>query len=369
MLALAIAGGCGKSEDKKAVTQVAAKVNSTEITVHQINAILARTPNIKPEVAERAKREILDRLIDQELAKQEAMAKKLDRSPNVVPALEAARSEILARAHLEQLVAALPKPKPEETKKYYGEHPELFAQRRVFNIEEIVVESTEGMSAALAAQVKKSRSMQEIAEWLKTRGAKFAANRGVRTAEQIPLESLPSLQEMKDGEIRVFEAAGGGQQVIRVVASRTVPVDEATAAPRIQQFLFAQRSREAIAKEMKQIKQKAKIEYMGEFAAGAAEAEAKAKAETEAKAKARAEAKAKAESETRAREEELAKARRAAEAKNKEEAEARAKEQESSRARRAAEAKAREAGSKAAQSKPAQPLTPEMEKGLRGVIR
>jgi EpsD family peptidyl-prolyl cis-trans isomerase len=62
VLALALAGGCGKSDDKKA-TQVAAKVNSDEITVHQIDNVLARTPNITAENASIAKKQILDRLI------------------------------------------------------------------------------------------------------------------------------------------------------------------------------------------------------------------------------------------------------------------------------------------------------------------
>jgi len=41
MLAVAVAAGCGKTDDKKAASQVAAKVNSDEITVYQINGILA----------------------------------------------------------------------------------------------------------------------------------------------------------------------------------------------------------------------------------------------------------------------------------------------------------------------------------------
>src|SRR5436190_22714847 len=90
-----ICGGCGKgdkkADEKKAPSQVAAKVNATEITVSQINNVLSRTPNVTPEVANQAKREILNKLVDQELAKEQAIASKLDRSPNVVQAMEAAK--------------------------------------------------------------------------------------------------------------------------------------------------------------------------------------------------------------------------------------------------------------------------------------
>lgn len=326
LIVLALAAGCSKqSDEKKIATQVAAKVNADEITVHQINNILAKTPNLAPDTADRAKREILDRLIDQQLARQKALEKKLDQSPSVVQAIESARSEILARAYLEQLAATLPRPSPEEVKKYYSEHPELFARRRVFSLEEISVAAAGDIAAGLRERAAKARTMQEIAEWLQSRSIKFAPNRGVRAAEQLPLDLLPRLQSAKDGEILVIEA-GSNIQVIRVAASKEEPVDEATAAPRIQQFLVNRRSSEAIASEMKQIKAQAKIEYAGEFVGGPAAADAKAKAEAEAKAKAMAAEKAKEETEARTRAEELSRARAAAEAKAKLEAELKAKE-------------------------------------------
>jgi EpsD family peptidyl-prolyl cis-trans isomerase len=371
MLALALIAGCGKHEGgdtKKAATQVAAKVNSTEVTVSQINNILARNQNLAPEAAERAKREILDRLIDAELAKQEAIAKKLDRSPNVVQALEAAKTEILARAYVEQVAAAQIKPTPDDVKKYYAEHPELFSQRRLYNIEEVSMPAQDGLAAKLREQVAKARSLQDIANWLKAQGIQFTANRGARSAEQLPLGLLPQLQTMKNGEMRVIEAPGG-LQVLRIAASQDAPVDEARATPVIQQFLFNQTSTEAIVKDRKQLREKAKIEYVGEFAASAAEAEAKAKAAAAAKATAAAEAKAKAEAEAQAKADEISKARAAAETISKEEAAVRAKAEAEAQARRAAEAKAqREAESKKS-GNAVQPLTPEMEKGLRGVVR
>ena len=321
-LVLALAAGCGKKDEAKKplATQVAARVNSDEITVHQVNNVLVRTPNIAPQAADRAKAEILARLIDQQLAQQQAIGKKLDRSPGVQQALEAAKTEILARAYLDQVTANLAKPTAEEVKKYYAEHPELFAQRRVFSIEEIALVADDGLAAELRSVAAKARSLKEIVDWLAARQVAFVPNRGVRTAEQIPLELLPRLQQMKDGDTQVLDA-GKNRQLIRLVGSKPEPVDEAAAAPRIQQFLANQRASEAVAKELKQLKQQAKIEYLGEFAGGAAAAEAKARAQAEAKANAAAEAKAKAEAEAQAGAAEISKARATAEAKARLEAE------------------------------------------------
>ena len=300
LLALALTTGCGKKEDAKAATQVAARVNADEITVHQVNYVLARSQNVTPEVAAQAKRDILDRLIDQHLARQKAIENKLDRSPNVMQAIEAAKSEILARAYLEQIAAAIPKTAPWETQKYYKEHPELFAQRRLFDLEELAFVAKGDVVKGLHERLSKAHSMQDIADWLQSRGVKFVANRGVRAAEQIPLEILPKVQAMKEGQIQLFEAGGERFQVIRVVAYKAEPVDEQTATPRIQQFLFNRRSSEVMAKEMKRIKEQAKIEFVGEFAPDAA-AEAKAKAEAEANARALDKAKSKTGVETQAK--------------------------------------------------------------------
>jgi EpsD family peptidyl-prolyl cis-trans isomerase len=284
LLALALTAGCDRKQDAKVATQVAARVNSDEITVHQVNNILARNPNITPEGATRSKREILDSLIDQQLARQKAVENKLDRSPGVVQALEAAKTEILARAYLEQVATAIPKTAAWEVQKYYKEHPELFAQRRLFNLEEVAFVAKSDVATGLREQLSKARSLQEIADWLQSRGVKFVVNRGVRAAEQIPLEILPKVQAMKEGQNQLFEVGSERFVAIRVVGYKAEPVDEASAAPRIQQFLLNRRTSDVIAKEMKKIKEQAKIEYVGEFAAGAT-ADAQPKAEAEAQAK------------------------------------------------------------------------------------
>ena len=325
-LAAAVTAGCGKSdqEAKAPATQVAVRVNSTEITVHQLNAALSRAPRTTPESAARLKREVLNRLIDQQLAAEQAMKRELDRTPRVVQALEAARLEILARAYVEDISRAQPAATPDEVKRYYAEHPELFARRRVYSLEEIVVAPRAGIEAGLREQVARARSLREVVAWLQQSGAPFVPNHGTRAAEQLPMELLAKVHTMKDGEMRLLET-GDRYTVVRVAASREEPVDEVAAAPRIQQYLFNRRASEEVANAMKTLKAGAAIEYFGEFAGDAAAADEKAKAEAEARSKAKAEAVAKAQAAAEARAQELAKAREAAEERSRREAEARAK--------------------------------------------
>lgn len=132
MLALVIVSGCGKKEETKTTTQVAATVNGEEITVSQVNSILSRTPGLSTEAAIKAKVEILEKLIDQNLAKQKSIETKIDRTPAVVQAIEASRNDILARAYLEKIAAALPKPSVQDVHKYYEERPELFSPNAAF---------------------------------------------------------------------------------------------------------------------------------------------------------------------------------------------------------------------------------------------
>jgi len=267
LLAAAIAAGCRSGEDAP-VSQAAARVNADEISVRAVDAALARSPNGSAPLTARAKREIVDKLIEQQLASQRAIERKLDQAPEVAQAIEAARSEILARAYLQQIADAQAGPAPEEVRKYYAAHPELFAQRRQYSLEEISVAGKSGIAAALQERVAKGASMEQIADWLKSGDGRYAVNRGVRTAEQIPLEMLPRLQAMKQGEVQVIGVGGDGAVVIRLASARAAPIDEASAAPRIRQFLLKRRSSEAIAMEMKRLRNEARIEYLGKFGDG-----------------------------------------------------------------------------------------------------
>jgi EpsD family peptidyl-prolyl cis-trans isomerase len=342
--------GCGKKE--AGPTQVVASVDGEEITVHQINDILAKATGVTPQTLPKVKIDILNGLVEQQLAINYAMAQKLERTPNVVAAIERAKRDIISRAAIDQLASALPKPTDDEAKKYYTDNPALFGQRRVFSLQEIALRKPNADLDRIRAEVSSAKTIEEVQSWLKENNIEFSLNAGVRPAEQIPLEILPQVQAVKDGQIALIEA-NEAYLVMRVVASRSQPVPEEKALPTIKTFLFNKSSSEAIKAATADMKAKAKIVYFGEFAGG----EAASKAKAEADAKASADAAAQAQAKARADADQFAKQKADELAASRAEADARAQ----------ARAKARAEAGSSGSTTTTPPSAVNLEKGIKGL--
>ena len=255
---------CNKSDKEASATQTAAKVNGDEISVHQINAILARLPNLSAEQAPQARQQVLGKLIDQQLAMQQASSRQLERTPEVLMAIEAARRDIIAKAYLAQLANGIEKPTEADIKTYYDQHPELFSQRRIFALQEINLPADKLNLKELEEQIDR-KSMQDLLGWLKERNIPYRADAPTRAAELIPMEILPRLSALKDGDNLIINAPQT-ISILHLVASRNAPLTLEQAKSTIAMYLSKQRSTELINKELAKLRQQAKIEYLGEFA-------------------------------------------------------------------------------------------------------
>ena len=261
--------GCGekKKEKDKPASQTAAKVNKEEITIHQINFVLQQQRGLAPEQAASASKQVLERLIDQELSLQKAQDQKLDREPRVVQQLEAARREIIARAYIEKIGSGAPKPSPAEIKAYYDAHPALFKERRVYNLQELSIQAKPEEVVAMQAKLSAVKDVPEFIADLKSKNFKFNASQVVRGAEQLPLASVDKFAALKDGQA-IFTAVPGGAQVVILAASRSQPVDEQRAVPAIEQFLLNERKRKVVEDDLKALRAASKVEYVGDYAKG-----------------------------------------------------------------------------------------------------
>jgi EpsD family peptidyl-prolyl cis-trans isomerase len=271
--AIGVLTGCGDKNEKKPATQVAAKVNGGEISVHQINFVLQQQRGIAPEQLDAASRQVLDRLIDQELAVQKATEAKLDRDPRVVSALEAARREVLARAWLERQSEAADKPTAQEIDAYFANKPALFAKRRIYTFDEFVIQAPPQAMQTLQATLANARTGQALAEALKAARLPFAQSTHTRPAENMPLEIIERVAALNEGQSLLVPQPGGARAILltRAVAA---PVTFEQARPAIEQFLLNDRKRNRAQQEMEAVRTAARIEFVGKFARGAADAPA-----------------------------------------------------------------------------------------------
>lgn len=257
--------GCGYDKAAAPASQVAARVNGVEISVHRVDKVLSALGGHDPQALTQTRRDVLDSLIAQELAAQAGADAKLDRKPAVKQAIEMARQEVLARAWLEHLSTSLPKPDATQVSRYYTGHPELFAQRRVYQLQQIALTAPPAVMEEVKRKLAADAPLEQIVEWLQQKNIKYLGAAGVRVPEQIPVTVLTRLGKARDGETLLIEQPDS-TLIVHIVASIRQPTDEATAAPTITRYLARRAWSEALATAMKRLKNNASITYLGEFA-------------------------------------------------------------------------------------------------------
>jgi EpsD family peptidyl-prolyl cis-trans isomerase len=263
-VALVALGGCSARKNGEA-TQVAAKVNKEEISVHQVNFMLQRQPGLKPEQLDSFSRKTLDALIDQELAVQAASEQRVDREPAVLQAIEAARREIVARAYAERLADSANPPTKEEVAAYYASHPSLFADRRIYNLVETALEATPSQQQSLQAQVIAAKNADELTALLRTSGLRFGTRQTTQGADALPLQAVDRMAALREGQSYML---GGptGARILTITAVRRSPLTEEEARPMIEKFLLVERKQALVEQQIRSLRSAARIEYQGKFA-------------------------------------------------------------------------------------------------------
>ena len=258
-LSLALLGGCAeKTADKPAPSQVLARVNDTEITVHQLNYLARSQPGGKVDEATRQK--LLEQLVDQEVLVQQAVAQKLDREPNVLQALEAARRQILAQAAAEKVLAVNTTPTAAAMDQFYREHPALFAERKIFGFEAFQV-SADAVNDTVRGKLDKIKSVAEMQAVMQEAGIRYQ-QRSVRlAAEQLPMPLLERMADIKPGD--VLAVPEDKQLVLMLLRdSEAVPVTRQDADAQIKQYLQRQELERTAQNKLVALRKAANIEYV-----------------------------------------------------------------------------------------------------------
>jgi EpsD family peptidyl-prolyl cis-trans isomerase len=269
-VAAALLAACGPKKDIAPVDaaggEVVAKVNGDELTASQLAIALLKQRGMRPDAGDAAAKQVLDQLIDEQIVAQKAVAAKLDQDPKVVAQIESARRDILARRFLEAAAETAAKPADDAVQKFYDSRPALFAQRKVYTLQRLDIQAPDERRTEVDAHVQSLKTSAELTDWLKSQKLGYAAKQEQDAAEQLPSMVLDKVAAMKDGESIVVPSQSG-VAALTLVSSASAPRTLADARPAIEQYLSGQGRREVIMNLQKTIRDGAKVEYQGRFAA------------------------------------------------------------------------------------------------------
>jgi len=264
ILAVCVLAACNGNKPG-ATTQVAAKVNREEISLHQVNYFLQRQPGLAPDEVDAAGRQTLDTLIDQEVAVQAAIEQRIDRDPVVLQAIEAARRELIARAYAERLAQSVQAPSPAEVKEYYDSRPALFAKRRLYTLVDTAVVATPAQQKSIQALLPGTRHAADVAVLLRQAGLRFGTRHSTLGAEALPLQAVEAIAALREGQSLLV---GGPRDahIFTIVDTEPAPLTEEQARASIEGFLAGERKRQLVQQQIKTLRSAARIEYRGRFA-------------------------------------------------------------------------------------------------------
>lgn len=256
-LVLVALSGCGQS--KQSSGQALVSVDGAEITALQLNEELQRA-NVPQGQQEQAGKQLVESLIDRQLLQNAAERSKIDRDPKVMQAVERAKAQIVAQYYLQKKLSGLAKPTPEDVAAYYAKHPELFAERKVFEMRQLVLATTDA-GETLSKVIDEKKNLPDVARWLDSQGVKYTQAQTSRSGSDLPPAMTLKLLSLGTGPL--FIVREGERSVISTItAINPAPVAQAQAAAQIEQFLMAAKSKEAAAAELASLRAAAKVEYL-----------------------------------------------------------------------------------------------------------
>ena len=233
--ALALAGafalaGCGKKQETQAITgQVIAHVGPDEVTQQELDNEM-RLANIPADKrSDAVVKALLTRILERKYLVQQAIAAKLDREPTVHLDLLRANEQILAGAYVQRdLRSKISGISNSEIEAYIQGHPERFAKRQVFQIEQASFAPQKDMET-LAAATKDFKTMDQVEAKLKDLGIKYSRGPASLDGATLPAEMLKPIEARKPDDI-FFIRSRNSASFFKVISADDSPLtgDQAT---------------------------------------------------------------------------------------------------------------------------------------------
>ena len=209
----------------------------------------------------------LEAVVNEQLLASAALRAGLDKDASVAAAVGAdGRRQALAKAYLATKAEALGPIPSDDIKRYYAQHPELFAKRRIYRMQELVVTAPPDRVAEIISRLASLDTFQKRRDWLESNQLPFTVGVAVLAAEELPADMLVSISQLPAGSAFNVRSEQGFT-AIQITGIEEKPLALAQAQAAIERSLTNQRLSKLAEREIQSLRRKAKIEYFAPYAA------------------------------------------------------------------------------------------------------
>ncbi len=258
-LSLALAG-CKKGE-KAAVAQgqVVAVVDGKEITSSELNAEMQgmNVPN-NDQAREQAKNAALDVLISRTILTNIARERKLDQSPTFTMQKRRAEEALLVQTLQRDVASRVQAPTRQEAMAFINATPDLFAQRKIYSLDQIAFAPPPG-NTALLKSLEPLKTMEAVEQQLIQSRVRYQRANGKLDTISVDPNLMRRIAQLPAGEIFVLPNNGAlvANQITKV---DVVPFTGDQAIDFAMNYLQNKKVSEAADKELKARIEKARKE-------------------------------------------------------------------------------------------------------------
>ena len=248
---------------KKASGQSLAVVNGEEITAAELNDALTSDQTLAGLDQKQARVAELQKLIDRKLVVQQARADGLDKSPDFVNQQRRLTEDLLINMLVSKRVNTSQVPSANEIAAFQSGHPEMFASREIWTLDQIVYPLPQ--PASVSAKLTAAKTIDEIAQALTAAGVRFTRGTKKIDTAMFPHPLYEQVAKVPAGE--PFIAPGGDKAVANVITAREpAPLSGDQARTVTLNAMRQVRANSIVQDRVKELRAKAKIEYQPGFA-------------------------------------------------------------------------------------------------------
>lgn len=231
--------------------QVVATVEGKEITRLELQAELAGLNTPDPKVRKAAEQQALQMVITRTILADEARKEQIDKTPDFALQQQRTTDTLLAQSLEAKLANAIPTPSDEEAQRYMSDHPDIFAQRKIFVVD--MIRMATPTDANVINGLKPLKTLPDVEAYLTANKIEHGRSTGNIDAAAVDPKLVDQILKLPPNEVFLYPGPKGIILVNQIRETHVVPFEGEQATKYAVAVLKRQRTQEAVSNRLRQI--------------------------------------------------------------------------------------------------------------------